>query len=70
VDLLGGPPADVTAACRRTSSRRMTRGGRGSCAGIAHQPIGDRQCEALQEREEVDVDVEPFALETGAEAAG
>jgi hypothetical protein len=37
-------------------------------AGIAHRADGDRQGEALQERE-VDVDVEPLRLETG-EAGG
>ena len=68
VDLLGGPAADVTAAMQEHFEQADDAGVVDLDAGIAHRADGDRQGEALQERE-VDVDVEPLRLETG-EAGG
>src|SRR3954463_536953 len=64
VDLLGGPATDVTAAMQEHFEQADDAGVVDLDAGIAHRADGDRQGEALQERE-VDVDVEPLRLEPG-----
>ena len=68
VDLLGGPAADMTAAMQEDFKEADDARVVDLDAGIADRADGDRQGEALQERE-VDVDVEPLRLETG-EAGG
>src|SRR6266550_4359211 len=68
VDLLGGPAADVTAAMQEDFKEADDARVVDLDAGIADRADGDRQGEALQQRE-VDVDVEPLRLEAG-EAGG
>src|SRR6266404_269321 len=64
VDLLGGPAADVTAAMQEDFKEADDARVVDLDAGIADRADGDRQGEALQQRE-VDVDVEPLRLEAG-----
>ena len=64
VDLLGGPAADLTAAVEQNLEQADDAGVVDLDPGIADRANGDRQGEALQQRE-VDVDVEPLRLETG-----
>src|SRR5438105_8324895 len=64
VDLLGRPAADVTAAMQEDIKEADDARVVDLDAGIADRGDGDRQGEALQQRE-VDVDVEPLRLEAG-----
>ena len=68
VDLLGGPAADLTAAVQEDLEQADDARVVDFDPGIADRADGDRQGEALEQRE-VDVDVEPLRLEAG-EAAG
>src|SRR5271170_4241159 len=68
VDLLGGPAADMTAAMQEDFEEADDARVVDFDPGIAGRADGDRQGEALQQRE-VDVDVEPLRLEAG-EAGG
>ena len=60
VDVLAGPAADLTAAMEQRFEQADDAGVVDLDAGIADRADGDRQGEALQQRE-VDVDVEPCA---------
>jgi hypothetical protein len=64
VDLLGRPAADLTAAVEEDFEQADDAGVVDLDAGMANRADGDRQGEALQQRE-VDVDVDPLRLETG-----
>ena len=68
VDLLGGPAADVSAAMQENLEQADDAPVVDFDAGIADRTDGDRQGNALQQRE-VDVNIEPLGLEAG-EAAG
>src|SRR6266700_2888 len=68
VDLLGRPAADVSAAVQQDLEQADDAHLVDFDAGIAHSADGDRQRDALQQRE-VDVNVEPLRLEAG-EAVG
>ena len=68
VDLLGGPAADMAAAMQEDFEQADDARVVDLDPGIADRADGDRQGEALQQRE-VDVDVEPLRLEAG-EAGG
>jgi len=68
VDLLGGPTADVSAAVQENLEQADDARVVDFDSRIADRADGDRERDALQERE-VDVDVEPLRLEAG-EAAG
>src|SRR5208337_1813292 len=68
VDLLGRPAADVSTAMQEDFEQTDDAHVVDFDAGIAHGADGDRQGDALQQRE-VGVNVEPLRLEAG-EAAG
>src|SRR5437764_4892006 len=68
VDLLGGPAADLTAAVQEDLEQADDARIVDFDPGIADRADGDRQGEALQQRE-VDVDIEPLRLEA-SEASG
>ena len=68
MDLLGGPAADLSAAMQEDLEQADDARLVDLDAGITDRADGDRQGEALQQRE-VDVDVEPLRLEAG-EAIG
>ncbi len=68
MDLPRGPAADVTAAVQEHLEEADDARVVDLDAGIANRADGDRQGEALQQRE-VDMDVEPLRLKAG-EAAG
>ena len=68
VDLLGRPAADVSTAMQEDFEQTDGAHVVDLDAGIAHGDDGDRQGDALQQRE-VGVNVEPLRLEAG-EAAG
>ena len=68
VDLLGGPAADLTTAMQEDFKEADDARVVDLDPSVADYTDGDRQGEALQQRE-VDMDVEPLRLEAG-EAAG
>jgi hypothetical protein len=68
MDLLGGPAADMTAAVQEDLEEADDARVVDLDPGIADRADGDRQGEALEQRE-VDMNVEPLRLETG-EAGG
>src|SRR5689334_10358920 len=68
VDLLGGPAADLTAAVQEDLEQADDARVVDFDPGIADRADGDREGEALQQRE-VDVDIEPLRLEA-SEASG
>ena len=68
MDLFGGPAADVSAALQEDTEETDDARVVDLDAGVANRADGDREGEALQQRE-VDVDVQPLCLET-SETAG
>jgi len=68
VDVLCRPPAEVTAAVQENLKEADDTGVVDLEAGITNRTNGDRQSQALEQRE-IDMDVEPLCLVAG-EASG